>query len=266
MLSFLRNNEVLFKLPVERLLQGSETDKMARQPDHPPRLANQELMPDPTMFPVALSDINAFTGEDFLTIQEKTLKYHDLTREEWRKKNPTTWEEKTAFYQQTSSYIYELTEWHRRDPINKLLLSTRAEGTALDYGCGTATLSLLGQIEGKSIHAYDIPSVTFEFAKSRLRRHGLECLICETPKREAYDTVICVDVLEHLQDPMQMLKDLKGLLKPGGLLIANAAGLPEFQHLHPMHEFVTNDDVERMVKQLGFTDIDRYHFNVVARK
>lgn len=36
--------------------------------------------------------------------------------------------------------------------------------------------------------------------------------------------------------------------------------------LTPMHEFVTNDDIERMVKQLGFTNINRYHFNVVARK
>ncbi len=265
-LNFLRNGETILKLPVECLLQGSASGKITGQPDKLPRLAIQELKPDPTMFPIVLSDINAFTGEDFLVIQEKTLKYVALTREEWLQKNPTTWEEKTAFYEQTQSYIYELAEWHRRDPVNKRILSARAEGTTLDYGCGTATLSLLGHIEGKLIHAYDIPSVTFQFAKFRLRRHGLEHLICVAPKPEAYDTVICVDVLEHIQNPERMLKDLKGLLKPGGLLIANAAGFPELEHSHPMHEFLNNDDVERMVKQLGFTDIDRYYFNVIARK
>ena len=266
MLSFSQNRELIFQLPVDHLLHGSEINYIAGQPDFLSLVATQELMPDLTMFPIVLGDISTFTGEDLLTIQEKTLQYVDLTKEEWLGKNPTTWDEKTAFYEQTSSYIYELTEWHRRDPINKLLLSMRSEGTALDYGGGTATLSLLGHLQGKSIHVYDISSVTFEFAKSRLKYHGIEQLICETPKREAYDTVICVDVLEHVTDPMRMLKDLKQLLKPGGLLIANAAGLPELAHSHPMHEFVTNDDIERIVKQLGFTDIDRYHFNVVARK
>lgn len=44
----------------------------------------------------------------------------------------------------------------------------------------------------------------------------------------AFDYVICADVLEHLRDPELLLRDIRQVLRPGGLLIAS---LPNSGHI-----------------------------------
>ena len=49
------------------------------------------------------------------------------------------------------------------------------------------------------------------------------------PLDERFDAVICADVLEHLRDPGALLRQIRGVLKPGGRLIAS---LPNSGHLY----------------------------------
>ena len=41
------------------------------------------------------------------------------------------------------------------------------------------------------------------------------------PLGERFDTIICADILEHLREPESILRQLRGLLAPGGRLIAS---------------------------------------------
>lgn len=40
-------------------------------------------------------------------------------------------------------------------------------------------------------------------------------------KEGQFDTILCLDVLEHLVDPWSVIKHLHGLLKPGGVIVAS---------------------------------------------
>jgi SAM-dependent methyltransferase len=43
-----------------------------------------------------------------------------------------------------------------------------------------------------------------------------------------FDTVLCLNVLEHVEDPARVLKALRGTLKPGGALVVLVPNVPGF--------------------------------------
>jgi SAM-dependent methyltransferase len=87
--------------------------------------------------------------------------------------------------------------------------------------------------------------------------HDFHCDLSEAiPRPEAtYDAVIATQVLEHLQDPRQAIKEFYRVLKPGGALILTC---PQGGPLHeePHHYFnFTIYGLELLFKQAGFKTI-----------
>ena len=70
----------------------------------------------------------------------------------------------------------------------------------------------------------DIPHLLFHFARWKFRRDRFVTMVAVEPNDDAplpglYDTIFCLEVLEHLPRPLAALEHFHRALKPGGHLI-----------------------------------------------
>ncbi|MFM7062253.1 MAG: class I SAM-dependent methyltransferase [Actinomycetes bacterium] len=103
-------------------------------------------------------------------------------------------------------------------------------GDVLDLGCGIGMVAvdLARSSAGRRVHAVDVDPVRAEVARRAAGRAGVaERVRVEvvpagwSPPRAAYDAVVVVDVLYLLgrRAAFDLLDDLVGSLRPGGLLV-----------------------------------------------
>jgi SAM-dependent methyltransferase len=109
------------------------------------------------------------------------------------------------------------------DFVRRICEQLRAEGNTepriLDIGCGTGgnleTLSGFGQAEG-----VDISSEALDFCRARglnnVRQGAAETLPYES---ESFDLVTGLDVVEHLDDDVSGLREMRRVLRPGGRML-----------------------------------------------
>jgi ubiquinone/menaquinone biosynthesis C-methylase UbiE len=91
--------------------------------------------------------------------------------------------------------------------------------TVLDYGCGPGHDTILFCQHGAGHVFYlDISPLALEIVDARLEMHGLadHASPCQHPWIPRVDHIHCAGVLHHTEDPVQILRDFRRLLKPDG--------------------------------------------------
>lgn len=136
--------------------------------------------------------------------------------------------------------VLSLTSLRNRVPsLFSLIRAQRSGNRVLEYGCGVATHGLACAQLGCEVHEVDISDRMLEYAKKRFERRGLlsravfypglsgEVIDPAKPwvptaaaalPRRYFDTIICTDVMEHVPNPMTLLRLLTDCLKAGGIL------------------------------------------------
>ena len=150
-----------------------------------------------------------------------------------------------------------------------------------DFGCGIgAVTSMLAEMVGPSgsVTGIDANTAQLEQARDICQRRGFtnvsfqaaDACATELP-RESFDLVYCRFLLLHLPDPASCLREMRDVLKPGGLLfvedgdIASAGSIPPtildkgvdlFVRLGPPRglNYSLARDLYHLVKAAGFSD------------
>jgi len=84
------------------------------------------------------------------------------------------------------------------------------------------------------------------------------CDIKNIPVADAsFDAVLCIEVFEHLPDPISVLKELSRILRPGGILILTAP-FTSVTHYSPLHFYSGFNKYffDKYLKEFGFKDVN----------
>lgn len=96
----------------------------------------------------------------------------------------------------------------------------------LEIGCGTGNLAHYLSAPGRRITGIDINADFVKTAAARFKgRKDISVMRCDflkgdkRLKKSSFDTIVMLNVLEHIKDDICALKKAAALLKPGGTLV-----------------------------------------------
>ncbi|MEM0952362.1 MAG: class I SAM-dependent methyltransferase [Cyanobacteria bacterium P01_H01_bin.74] len=103
----------------------------------------------------------------------------------------------------------------------------------LDYGCGVGDYGLAFALHGYSVTLLDIEGGNLDFAKWRFEKRSLPHQVIAANEENLYPSlgeqtiVLSGEVLEHVRDPLTVLKNTKNCLMPGGYFWYS--GYPDYE-------------------------------------
>lgn len=186
----------------------------------------------------------SFLSIDALAIEQSM---QDATRALAVRASDFSWQQFETFYRDDVGelYLLELAAWHlsnRDDYIGNTLrlLADVGCGRVLDFGGGLGTHTLAAAMlpAVTSVTYWDINPLHRRFLQYRVDKLGLahKVRIPESLDASAiYETIICLDVLEHLPDPAQQLQIFYTILSSSGKAILNWYFFKGFEQEYPFH-------------------------------
>jgi SAM-dependent methyltransferase len=110
-------------------------------------------------------------------------------------------------------------------------LKARRGGRLLDIGCGSGALLARFQNLGWQVEGIDVDAAAV--AQARLKGVSVRCGILEDQHYpdNHFDVIILDHVMEHLHDPLGLLRNCHRILKCGGHLVATTPNLNSLSHI-----------------------------------
>ena len=171
-----------------------------------------------------------------------------LSADLWICSNPKTEAEVKKFYENNPFPVFSLIAWHHtpyqikfRNELTKL-----AKGRVLDYGGGVGELCVRIYQKGLPVTYADLQGPLFNFARNFFLKHNMPIAMINLSQEKItgqYDTIFCIDVIEHILNPRDIIKELVLHLNPNGQLVITALE-PEVSKNVPMHFEITFDAKE----------------------
>jgi 2-polyprenyl-3-methyl-5-hydroxy-6-metoxy-1,4-benzoquinol methylase len=130
-------------------------------------------------------------------------------------------------------------------------------GRALDIACGVGYGSDLivsrradiTEITGVDLSPDAIDYATARYCSNRVRFVQHDAM--QFVDAAGFDTIVSLETLEHLPHPTKLVKNLAGMLKPGGVMICSVPVTPSVDaNPHHLHDF-TPRSFRRMFAGLG---------------
>ncbi len=175
----------------------------------------------------------------------------------------TKYRERGAYHWREAS-LHPVHGWpYTRSRIAWVVRQCAASRTVLEIGCGDG--AVLGRLAraGKTVTGVDSDETALELARSRfasdrLRGEFLPDLKSVTGR---FDAVILAEVIEHLDDPDDVLADAASRLAPGGRLILTTPIrlLERSLDAHHVHEFWPEELQALLERHFEAVSLTRLH-------
>ncbi len=144
-------------------------------------------------------------------------------------------------------------------------LDLPAGARILDAGCGSGRnmveLARFGTVTG-----VELSGTSVDVARGRESGEVVEGSVLEMPfADDSFDLAVSLDVIEHLEDDLTALRELRRTVAPGGLLLVT---VPAYQWLWSGHDVInhhhrryTRRTLQRVAEQAGWRQARTTYFN-----
>ena len=156
--------------------------------------------------------------------------------------------------------------------VNTFLPKLPQNYNHLEIGPGHGILLYYASIDSNcaEVSAWDISPASLELTNNCLRKLGVSknfklearnVMAAQDPVENLYDSIVISEVLEHLEDPLQALKNLRQIISSRGHIYVNVpVNAPAVDHIHLLR---SPEDAVALVERAGFV-VDEMLFAPMA--
>lgn len=159
--------------------------------------------------------------------------------------------------------------WYRgrRSVLERVIAQLRlpARARILDAGCGSGR-NMVELARHGTVTGVELSETSVALARERNIGEVIEGSVLEMPfAADSFDLAASLDVIEHLQDDLSALRELRRVVAPGGALLVT---VPAYQWLWSGHDEVNNHhrrytrrSLLRVAQQAGWAPVRTTYFN-----
>ena len=166
-------------------------------------------------------------------------------------------------------HVADLAAWHiaSKDYISDTLKLQQSfsRDLVLDFGGGIGTHALANAMSSKVEHVFfvDINETNRRFVEYRAKELGVEkkltfCKTIEDAQISKFDTIVCLDVLEHLEDPSSQIEIFNEFMDCNSIALFNWYFYKGENDEYPFH-IDDKQIVEKFFKTLQSNFLEVFH-------
>jgi 2-polyprenyl-3-methyl-5-hydroxy-6-metoxy-1,4-benzoquinol methylase len=148
-------------------------------------------------------------------------------------------------------------------------------GSLLEIGPGAGTFLVEARRQGFDVHGVELNPRQAEFISGY---HRIPCVTSLAAARELgsgqFDVVYHRDVISHFYDPIEEMRELAGLIRPGGYHVFETGNLgdvapAQLRHIrrfqYPDHLFFYSErSLEKLLRRTGFELVHTHRYSMLA--
>jgi SAM-dependent methyltransferase len=159
--------------------------------------------------------------------------------------------------------------WYRgrREVLERVIaeLPLPAQARILDAGCGSGR-NMVELARRGTVTGVELSATSASLARGRETGRVIEGSVAEMPfEPGSFDLAVCLDVIEHLEDDLGALRELRRVVTPGGSLLVT---VPAYQWLWSRHDVInhhrrryTRGSLLAVAERAGWECIRTTYFN-----